>query len=71
MALAPLAGKRAGFFTVRSRRADLEQLAAWAAEGLKVPIDSRFPVRDVGKALARLARGGMKGRVVIEVEGGF
>jgi NADPH:quinone reductase-like Zn-dependent oxidoreductase len=71
MGIAPLLGKRVGFLTVRSRRADLEQLAAWAADGLKVPIDSTFPVRDVGKALARLARGGMKGRIVIEVAGGF
>jgi NADPH:quinone reductase-like Zn-dependent oxidoreductase len=71
MGMAPLLGRRVGFLTVRSRRADLEQLAAWAADGLKVPIDSTFAVRDLGKALARLARGGMKGRVVIEVEGGF
>jgi NADPH:quinone reductase-like Zn-dependent oxidoreductase len=71
MGLAPLLGKRVAFLTVRSRRTDLEQLAAWAADGLRIPIDSTFPVRDVGKALARLARGGMKGRVVIEVEGGF
>jgi NADPH:quinone reductase len=70
-ALAPLFGKRAAFVIVQSRRADLEQLAAWAAEGMTVPIDSTFPVRDVAKALARLKSGGMKGRVVIDVEGGF
>jgi len=70
-ALAPLFGKRAAFVLVTSKRADLEQLAAWAADGLKVPVDSTFPVRDVGKALARLAKGGMKGRVVIDVAGGF
>jgi len=71
MGLAPLLGKRVGFLTVKSRRADLEQLAAWAGEGLKIPIDSSFPVRELGPALARLARGGMRGRVVIDVEGGF
>jgi NADPH:quinone reductase-like Zn-dependent oxidoreductase len=71
MALAPVFGKRAAFVAVKSKRADLEQLAAWAAEGMKVPIDSTFPVRDVAKALARLNKGGMKGRVVITVEGGF
>jgi NADPH:quinone reductase-like Zn-dependent oxidoreductase len=71
MGFAPLLGRRAAFLTVRSRRADLEQLAAWAADGLTIPIDSSFAVRDLGKALARLARGGMKGRIVIDVEAGF
>lgn len=71
MALARVNGKRAAFLTATSRRADLEELAALAAAGMKVPIDSTFPVRDVGAALARLAKGGMKGRVVIAVEDGF
>ncbi len=71
MALAPLFGKRAAFVVVKSKRADLEQLAAWVAEGMKVPVDSTFPVRDVAKALARLRKGGMKGRVVITVERGL
>jgi NADPH:quinone reductase-like Zn-dependent oxidoreductase len=71
IALAPLFGKRASFVVVKSTRADLEQLAAWAMDGMKVPIDSTFPVRDVVKALARMKKGGMKGRVVITVEDGF
>ena len=70
-ALAPLLGKRAAFVVVKSKREDLEQLAAWAADGMNVPVDSTFPVRDVAKALARLKKGGMKGRVVITVEDGF
>ena len=70
-ALAPLFGKRAAFVVVQSRRADLEQLAAWVAQGMTVPIDSTFPVRDVARALSRLKAGGMKGRVVVDVEGGF
>jgi NADPH:quinone reductase-like Zn-dependent oxidoreductase len=71
MALAPLLGKRAAFVMVASRRTDLEQLAAWATEGMTVPIDSTFAVRDLNKALARLAKGGMKGKVVVSVDGGF
>ena len=70
-ALAPLFGRRAAFIMVKGRRADLELLAEWATHGLRIPIDSTFPVRDLKDALARLARGGMKGRVVISVEGGF
>ncbi len=70
-ALAPLFGKRAAFISIQSTRACLEQLAAWALEGMKVPIDSRFPVRDVALGLARLAKAGILGRVVIDVEDGF
>ena len=33
MGLAPLLGKRVGLLTVQSRRADLEQLAAWTQRG--------------------------------------
>lgn len=69
--MARLSGKRASFIVVKPRRADLDLLASWASSGLVIPVDSTFPVRDVGKALARLAQGGMKGRVVISVEGGF
>jgi NADPH:quinone reductase-like Zn-dependent oxidoreductase len=71
MALAPLLGKRAAVVLVKPKRVDLEQLASWAAEGMKIPVDSTFPVRDVAKALARLKRGGMRGRIVITVEDGF
>ena len=60
-------GSRAGV----QARVLLRQLAAWAADGMNVPVDSTFPVRDVAKALARLKKGGMKGRVVITVEDGF
>jgi len=71
MPLARILGKRAAFLTVASKRPDLELVAKWAGEGMKIPIDSAYPVRDVAKALARLKAGGMKGRVVINVEGGF
>lgn len=71
IAAAPLFGQRARFFTLTVRRTDLELLARWALDGMAVPVDSTFPVRDVAGALARMARGGMKGRVVVQVEGGF
>jgi D-arabinose 1-dehydrogenase-like Zn-dependent alcohol dehydrogenase len=71
MPLARLSGKHAAAIMVAARRTEMEELATFVGDGLKVPIDSTFPVRDVGKALARLAKGGMKGRVVITVEDGF
>ena len=71
MLTAPLQGKRSGFLAVKSVRADLDRLAQWVADGMKVPIDSTFPVAQLANALDRQARGGMKGRVVIGVEGGF
>lgn len=68
---APLFGQRARFFAITPRRSDLELLAGWALDGMPVPVDSTFPVRDLKSALERMARGGMKGRVVIDVDGGF
>ncbi len=63
--------RRARLLVVKSVRADLELMGGWLAEGLPVPIDSRFPVSDAGRAIARLAQGGMRGRVVVDVAGGW
>lgn len=72
MGLARLAGQRCAFVSVVPRRADLDLLAGWAVDGaLEIPIDATFPIRDGRAAIERVARGGMKGRVVIEVDGGF
>ncbi len=64
-------GRRAGFVVVQSRRADLEQLAGWLAAGLPVAIERRFAVRDGAAAIAALKAGGRKGRLVIDVAGGW
>lgn len=71
IAAAPLFGQRARFVTVAPSRSDLQLLASWVSLGMQVPVDSTFAVRDLPAALARMARGGMKGRVVVDVEGGF
>jgi NADPH:quinone reductase-like Zn-dependent oxidoreductase len=63
--------RRCEFGAVQSRRADLEQVGAWLAGGMLVPIAQRFPVREVGAGLARLAGGGLLGRIAIEVRDGF
>jgi alcohol dehydrogenase len=69
MALA--SSRRAALLVVKSVRADLELLGSWLAEGMAVPIDSRFRVADGGRAIDRLSQGGMRGRVVVDVAGGW
>jgi NADPH:quinone reductase-like Zn-dependent oxidoreductase len=64
-------GRRAALLVVKSVQGDLELLGRWLAEGLKVPIDSRFRVADAGRAIDRLSQGGMRGRVVVDVAGGW
>lgn len=67
-----LVGKqRCEFVSVRSRAADLAQVGTWIAAGMKVPIDSSCPVRDLRAALERQQRGGMKGKIAIDVAGGW
>lgn len=66
-----LSARRAALVVVAPVRADLEVLGSWLGEGLPVPIDSRFPVADAGRAIDRLAQGGMRGRVVVDVAGGW
>ena len=62
-----LSPRRCSMVVVASRRADLEQLGEWMADGLEVPIDSRHPVKELGAALRRATERGRKGRVVVDV----
>jgi len=66
-----MSSRRAALLVVKSRREDLELLGRWLAEGMAVPIDSRFRVADAGRAIDRLGQGGMRGRVVVDVAGGW
>jgi len=70
-AVAALSGQRCAFGSVRPTSSDLEQLARWLGGGLRVPISARFQVNDLGSALATLAKGGVHGRIAMQVEGGF
>lgn len=70
-ALSWTTGTRCEFVSTVPRRKDLELLARWVSEGMRPAIDSTFPVRDLRAALERMKGGGMRGRVVIEVQGGF
>ena len=62
---------RAKMVMVRNRADDLAVLGRWLTEGLKVPIDSTVPVRDVVVGIKRLAAGEMRGRIGVDVIGGF
>jgi NADPH:quinone reductase len=66
-----ITGQRCEFITVQSVAADLDQMGVWIAGGMQVPIDSRFPVKDLAKAIARARSGEARGRIAIQVEGGF
>jgi NADPH:quinone reductase len=62
---------RAKLVIVKNRADDLALLGRWLTEGLKVPIDSTVPVRDVVAGIKRMAAGGMRGRISVDVIGGF
>jgi NADPH:quinone reductase len=62
---------RAKMVMVKNRADDLALLGRWLNEGLKVPIDSTVPVRDVVAGIKRLAAGEMRGRISVDVIGGF
>jgi NADPH:quinone reductase len=62
---------RAKIVIVKSRTDDLALVGRWLTEGLKVPIDSTVPVRDVVAGIKRLAAGEMRGRISVDVIGGF
>lgn len=68
---AALSSKRCEFASVKPVSTDLKQLAEWLQSGLQAPIDSRFRLKNLGAALAQLSKGEARGRVVVQVEGGF
>jgi len=62
---------RVSFVAVKSKSADLKLLGEMLESGLPVPVDSKIPVKDVAKGLARLEKGDVLGRVVVEVQKRF
>jgi NADPH:quinone reductase len=62
---------RAKMVMVKNRADNLALIGRWLTEGLKVPIDSAVPVRDVVSGIKRMAAGGMHGRISVDVIGGF
>jgi NADPH:quinone reductase-like Zn-dependent oxidoreductase len=66
-----LAGQRAAIVIVKPVAADVALLAQWLAEGLQVPIDSTVPVKDVKKGILHQQQGQVRGRIAVQVLGGF
>jgi NADPH:quinone reductase len=71
LGLSLLTAIRAKMVMVKNRADDLALLGRWLTEGLKVPIDSTVPVRDVVSGIKRLAAGQVRGRISVDVIGGF
>jgi NADPH:quinone reductase-like Zn-dependent oxidoreductase len=71
LGLSLLTTTRAKIVIVRNRADDLALLGRWLTEGLQVPIDSTVPVRDVVAGIKRMAAGEMRGRISVDVIGGF
>jgi NADPH:quinone reductase-like Zn-dependent oxidoreductase len=69
--MASLSSKRCRLIVVKSVAADLDQLGGWIAGGTRVPIDSKFAVRDLGQALEKMTKGELKGRIAVDVEEGW
>jgi NADPH:quinone reductase-like Zn-dependent oxidoreductase len=65
------ASQRCGVVFVKSLSSDLEIIGKWVAEGMKVPIATTLPVRDVRQGIEKMMSGEMKGRIAIDVAGGF
>jgi NADPH:quinone reductase-like Zn-dependent oxidoreductase len=66
-----LSSRRCALVMVQSRRDDLTELGSWLLDGLPVPIAERLPVRKAAAALERAAQGGLRGKIAIDVVGGF
>ncbi|MBK9759475.1 MAG: zinc-binding dehydrogenase [Flavobacteriales bacterium] len=59
------------FVNVKGRSADLQLLGRWLTEGLHVHVDHVVDIRDVARSIARLQKGGVVGRIVVDVLGKF
>ena len=66
-----LSPSTAKFVMVKSKAADLQLLGEWLADGLEVKVDSVIAVKDVAQNLARLRKGEVVGRVVVDIPGQF
>jgi hypothetical protein len=70
-ALCLFSKQRCDFIAIKTVADDVRQAIRWAQDGMAVPIDSVFPVRDLRAAIERQLRGGMRGKIVVDVEGAF
>ena len=71
MVRALFSSKGCNFVQVISKRADLELVGGWLADGLEAPIDSRHKIADLATALKRQTDSQRIGRVVVDVAEGW
>jgi NADPH:quinone reductase len=62
---------RVRFVMVKPVADDLVLLGRWLVEGLTVPVESTVPVRGVAAAMQRMMAGEVRGRIAVDVIGGF
>jgi NADPH:quinone reductase-like Zn-dependent oxidoreductase len=62
---------RAHFVIVKPRTQDLDLLGSWIKHGLKVPIFQTVKIKDVAAGLKRLQSGSVRGRIAVDVAGGW
>jgi NADPH:quinone reductase-like Zn-dependent oxidoreductase len=62
---------RAHFVIVKPHAKDLDLLGIWLSQGLKVPVFQTVKVRDVAAGLKRLQAGAVRGRIAVDVAGGW
>jgi NADPH:quinone reductase-like Zn-dependent oxidoreductase len=66
-----VAASGAAMVSVKSKPSDLRLLGSWLDSGLVITIDSIIPVREAAVGLAKLQRGEVTGRMVVDVINGF
>lgn len=63
--------KTVTMISCQSKKEDLELIGSWLSDNLSVPIDSRYPIKNLEQAVARLNERSKNGRIVVDVEGGW
>jgi NADPH:quinone reductase-like Zn-dependent oxidoreductase len=68
MANSAFSRRRCTFVTVKSRKADLEQLAAWLASGeLNPSVQATYDLEHITDALSELESGNVRGKIAVRV----
>jgi NADPH:quinone reductase-like Zn-dependent oxidoreductase len=62
-----LSSSRCAIVMVKSKPADLRLLGEWLGDGLTVAVDRTISLTEVPENLARMARGEVLGRVVVQI----
>lgn len=66
-----VSSKRCAFVVVASKAADLNQLGRWLSDGMPVPIEARYSVKDAAAAIEAMRSRGRRGRIAVKVKDGW